>query len=284
MKNLVKSRFIFVLPALVFLLIFILIPIVSIFTMSFYNWNLLTPPKFVGWNNFKLMMTDKWFWNSIWVSIKLLILTVPMTFFIPMALAVALYKETKSSKTLRAFFYWPYMMPAVAGTTMWKWLLSYDLGLFNHILKSVGMSPVGWLLKPLPALFAVAILRTWAMTGLLMMMFITGLQNVSEEYHEAAKIDGANRWQIFWYVTFPLLKNTNLLVLTTAIAHVFRDFAGIYVLTGGGPGYSTMVTPLYIYNSAFTQFRIGYAYSMSTVFLLISFVIAIFTLRVREAK
>lgn len=284
LKSLVKSRFIFVLPALIFLGIFVLIPIISIFVMSFYSWDLLRPPKFIGWNNFKLMMSDKWFWNSIWVSIKLLFLTVPMTFFIPLALAVALYKETRSSKILRAFFYWPYMMPAVAGTTMWKWLLSYDLGLLNHILKSCGLSPIGWLLRPTPALFSIALLRTWSMTGLLMMMFITGLQNISEEYHEAAKIDGANKWQIFWYVTFPLLKNTNLLVLTTAIAHVFRDFAGIYVLTGGGPGYSTMVTPLYIYNSAFTQFRIGYAYAMSVVFLLISFVIATATLRVREAK
>jgi len=284
LSALVKSRFIFVLPALIFLGIFVLAPIVSVFFTSFYSWDLLSPARFTGLSNFKRMLEDKWFWNSIWVSIKLLLLTVPLTFFVPLALALALHRENTSSKILRALFYWPYMMPAVAGTTMWKWLLSYDLGLLNHILKSLGMKPVAWLLKPTPALFSIAFLRTWGMTGLLMMMFITGLQNISQEYHEAAKIDGANRWQIFWYVTFPLLKNTNLLVLTTSIAHVFRDFAGVYVLTGGGPGYSTMVTPLYIYNTAFTQFRIGYAYAMSVVFLLISFAIAMVTLRVRESK
>ncbi|MCS7174838.1 carbohydrate ABC transporter permease [Pseudothermotoga sp.] len=282
MNKVVSSRFIFTIPALIFLSIFVLLPIFSVFVMSFSNWDLLSPPRFVGWSNFARLFEDKWFWNSVWVSIKLLILTVPMTFFISLALAVCLYKETTSSKILRALFYWPYMMPAVAGTTMWKWLLSYDLGLLNHVLKSVGFNPVPWLLKPTAALIAIALLRTWGMTGLLMMMFITGLQSIPEELHEAAKVDGANRWQMFWYVTFPLLKNTNLLVLTTDIAHVFRDFAGIYVLTGGGPGYSTMVTPLYIYNTAFTQWRIGYAYAMSIVFLLISFAIAMVTLRVRE--
>jgi alpha-1,4-digalacturonate transport system permease protein len=282
MKKLINSRFLFAVPALAFLFIFVLYPVFSVFVMSFFSWDLLSPPKFTGWGNFLRLLEDKWFWNSIWVSIKLLMMTVPMCFFVPLALAVCLYKETTLSKILRAFFYWPYMMPAVAGTTMFKWLLSYDLGLLNHIIKSAGFSPVPWLLKPTPALFAISLLRTWGMTGLLMMMFITGLQSVPEEFHEAARVDGANRWQTFWYVTFPLLKNTNLLVLTTAIAHVFRDFAGVYVLTGGGPGYSTMVTPLYIYNTAFTQWRIGYAYAMSVVFLLISFVIAVVTLPVRE--
>lgn len=153
MSALVKSRFIFVLPALIFLGIFVLAPIVSVFFTSFYSWDLLSPARFTGLSNFKRMLEDKWFWNSIWVSIKLLLLTVPLTFFVPLALALALHRENTSSKILRALFYWPYMMPAVAGTTMWKWLLSYDLGLLNHILKSLGMKPVAWLLKPTPALF-----------------------------------------------------------------------------------------------------------------------------------
>lgn len=273
MKKLINSRFVFAVPALVFLFVFVLLPIFSVFVTSLFSWDLLSPPKFLGWSNFVRLFEDKWFWNSVWVSIKLLVLTVPMTFFILLALAVCLYKGTTSSKILRALFYWLHMMPAVAGTTMWKWLLSYDLGLLNHILKSV--------LRSTPALIAISLLRTWGVTGLLMMMFIAGLQSIPEEFHEAAKVDGANKWQMFWHVTFPLLKNTNLLVLTTAIAHVFRDFAGIYVLTGGGPGYSTTVTSLYIYNTAFTQWRIGYAYAMSIIFLLISF-IAVVTLRVRE--
>lgn len=274
MKKLINSRFVFAVPALVFLFVFVLLPIFSVFVMSLFSWDLLSPPKFLGWSNFVRLFEDKWFWNSVWVSIKLLVLTVPMTFFIPLALAVCLYKGTTSSKILRALFYWLHMMPAVAGTTMWKWLLSYDLGLLNHILKSV--------LRSTPALIAISLLRTWGVTGLLMMMFIAGLQSIPEEFHEAAKVDGANKWQMFWHVTFPLLKNTNLLVLTTSIAHVFRDFAGIYVLTGGGPGYSTTVTSLYIYNTAFTQRRIGYAYAMSIIFLLISFAIVVVTLRVRE--
>ncbi|AJG40374.1 sugar ABC transporter permease [Thermotoga sp. RQ7] len=284
LRNLVRTRFVFVLPGLIFLIIFVAIPVASVFVMGFFKWNLLSPPRFVGLENFKMLLRDRWFWNSVWVSIKLLLLAVPMQFFVSLALALCLYKENTSSKILRAFFYWPYMMPAVAGTTMWKWLLSYDIGLLNHILRTIGLSPVPWLIKPFPALFSIALLRTWGMTGLLMVMFITGLQNVPQDYIEAAMIDGANRWQRFWYVVFPTMSNTNLLVLMTAIAHTLRSFAGVYVLTTGGPGYATTIIPLYIYQTAFTQFRIGYSYAASIVYFLIAFAVAMITLKLRESR
>jgi len=281
--SIVKNRFVFVIPGLIFFVTFSLIPIIAVFVMGFTSWDLLHPIKFVGLRNFRNMLHDKWFWNSILVSFKFMGISVPLIFFLSLALAIALYKEDRFSKIFRAFFYWPYMIPAVVGGTMWKWLLSYDTGLLNYILSKLGLEPVSWLEESTNALISVSLAQVWILSGFMMMIFITGLQNIPLEYQEAAVVDGANKWQVFWYVVFPLLKNTNLLVLIVSIAYCFRSFTLIYIMTTGGPGYATTVAPLYVYQRAFTEYRIGYASALSAVVLAIALVIALTVLRVRKS-
>ncbi|MHA1974704.1 MAG: carbohydrate ABC transporter permease [Candidatus Hodarchaeales archaeon] len=281
--SIVKNRFVFVIPGLIFFVTFSLIPIIAVFVMGFTSWDLLHSIKFVGLRNFKNMLYDKWFWNSILVSFKFMGISVPLIFFLSLALAIALYKEDRFSKIFRAFFYWPYMIPAVVGGTMWKWLLSYDTGLLNYILSKLGLEPISWLEESTNALISVSLAQVWILSGFMMMIFITGLQNIPLEYQEAAVVDGANKWQVFWYVVFPLLKNTNLLVLIVSIAYCFRSFTLVYIMTTGGPGYATTVAPLYVYQRAFTEYRIGYASALSAVVLIIALVIALTVLRVRKS-
>ncbi|MDI3472405.1 MAG: alpha,4-digalacturonate transport system permease protein [Thermotogaceae bacterium] len=281
--NIVKNRFVFVIPGLILFTLFALIPIFSVFVMGFTSWDLLHPIKFVGLRNFKNMLHDKWFWNSILVSFKFMGISVPLIFVLSLALALALYKEDRFSRIFRAFFYWPYMIPAVVGGTMWKWLLSYDTGLLNYILLKLGLEPISWLEESTNALISVSIAQVWILAGFMMMIFITGLQNIPSEYQEAAFVDGATKWQVFWYVIFPLLKNTNILVLIVSIAYCFRSFTIVYIMTTGGPGYATTVAPLYIYQRAFTEYRIGYASALSAVVLIIALVIALIVLRVRKS-
>lgn len=281
--NIVKNRFVFVIPGLIFFVTFSLIPIIAVFVMGFTSWDLLHSIKFVGLRNFRNMLHDKWFWNSILVSFKFMGISVPLTFFLSLALAIALYKEDRFSKIFRAFFYWPYMIPAVVGGTMWKWLLSYDTGLLNYILSKLGLEPVSWLEESTNALISVSLAQVWILSGFMMMIFITGLQNIPLEYQEAAVVDGANKWQVFWYVVFPLLKNTNLLVLIVSLAYCFRSFTLVYIMTTGGPGYATTVAPLYVYQRAFTEYRIGYASALSAVVLIIALVIALTVLRIRKS-
>ncbi|MDN5338060.1 MAG: alpha,4-digalacturonate transport system permease protein [Thermotogaceae bacterium] len=281
--NIVKNRFVFVIPGLILFTLFALIPIFSVFVMGFTSWDLLHPIKFVGLRNFKNMLHDKWFWNSILVSFKFMGISVPLIFVLSLALAIALYKEDRFSRIFRAFFYWPYMIPAVVGGTMWKWLLSYDTGLLNYILLKLGLEPISWLEESTNALISVSIAQVWILAGFMMMIFITGLQNIPSEYQEAAFVDGATKWQVFWYVIFPLLKNTNILVLIVSIAYCFRSFTIVYIMTTGGPGYATTVAPLYIYQRAFTEYRIGYASALSAVVLIIALVIALIVLRVRKS-
>jgi len=124
--------------------------------------------------------------------------------------------------------------------------------------------------------------QVWVLAGFMMMLFIVGLQAISEEFYEAASIDGATNFQKFWYITLPLLRNTNISVITLSIANCFRNFTIVYIMTTGGPGYATTVTPLYVYQKAFTDFRIGYASAGSLVMLLITFVIAFAVRKVQE--
>jgi len=250
--------------------------------LGFFSWDILSPMRFVGLKNFSDLMKDKWFWNSVVVSFKYTFLAVPIIFVISLLLGVLLQEEDTFSKAMRVFFYWPYMIPMVAAGTMWKWLFSKNFGLVNHVLTRMGFQPVSWLDDPTLALFTVVMVQVWVLAGFMMMLFIVGLQAISEEFYEAASIDGATNFQKFWYITLPLLRNTNISVITLSIANCFRNFTIVYIMTTGGPGYATTVTPLYVYQKAFTDFRIGYASAGSLVMLLITFVIAFAVRKVQE--
>jgi len=284
MHKWIKNRFIFSIPSLIFFGIFVLLPIILIFYFSFYSWDLLHPMKFVGVKNFVNLFSDKWFWNSIFVSFKYTLFSVPLIFMLSLILGVFLQEEDKFSKIFRAFFYWPYMVPLVAAGTMWKWLLSTDTGMVNSILSRLNFNLVSWLENPNLALLSAVLVQVWVLTGFMMMLFITGLQNIPHELQEAAIVDGANKFQLFWHVTFPLLRNTNILVLILSTAYCFRNFTIVYILTTGGPGYATTVTPLYIYQQAFSSYRIGYASAMSLVFLIIVFIISYFALKAQGTE
>ena len=284
MQKWVRNRFVFSIPSLILFLLFTFVPVIITIYFSFYSWDLLHPMKFIGFKNFKDLLSDKWFWNSIFVSFKYTFLSVPLIFILSLILGIFLQEEDRFSKTFRAFFYWPYMVPLVAAGTMWKWLLSTDTGMINAILSKLGFINVSWLENPHLALLSTVLVQVWVLTGFMMMLFITGLQNIPQELHEAAIVDGANKFQLFWKITFPLLKNTSVLVIILSIAYCFRNFTIVYILTTGGPGYATTVTPLYIYQQAFSSYRLGYASAMSLVFLIIVFIVSFFAFRVQEKE
>lgn len=280
--DIVKNRFVFIVPSFVFHFLFYLLPIILMIILAFFSWDLLNTPSFVGLENFKDLIHDKWFWNSIVVTLEYTFLTLPIVFVTSLILGLLLQEENRFSKVMRVFFYWPYMIPMVAGGTMWKWLLSRDFGLINHILVQLGFNPVSWLENPTSALFSVVIVQAWILSGFMMMLYIVGLQALPQEFYEAASIDGASNFQKFWFITMPLLRNTHISVITLTIANCFKNFTVVYIMTTGGPGYATTVAPLYIYQKAFTDFRIGYASAGSIVILLISVVIAYVVRKVQE--
>lgn len=280
----IKTRFIFLIPLLTFFILFVFIPVLLSVFMSFTSAS-FQGSKFIGLSNYQSMISDSYFWNSLIVTIEFSGISAILVFIISLGIAILVQDESKFSSTMRVLFYLPYMTPLIVAATMWKWMLNYNTGIINFILTKIGLPAIDWLNVNPNALLSVIMVQVWGLVGFMAMLFVTGLQNIPGEFKEAAVVDGANKFQTFFFVTFPLLKNTSILVLVLSLAYTFgNSFALIYIMTTGGPGYGTMVTPLYIYQTAFTQYRWGYASTLTLFLLAMAIVIGLFALRVQNFR
>jgi len=280
-KLLVSNRFIFLIPTLIFFSIFAVAQIITVVVMSFTSFNLLEPNsfKFVGIHNYVKAFHDPFFWPSLIVTFEFMALVILITIPVALILALLIYRENKFNGVARVIFYLPYMTPAVVAGTMWAWLLSPDTGLFNAFLKNIGIGQIPWLTNPTLAVTTVSLVQVWGSVGFIMIIFITALQNIPREFMEAAVIDGANKFQVLRYITLPSMRGSIILALVFILAYSFNNFSLIYVLTDGGPGYATSVISYYVYQTAFSNFQIGYASALTIFELVIVFAIALLVIR-----
>jgi alpha-1,4-digalacturonate transport system permease protein len=282
--KLIKNRFIFLIPLLTFFVLFVVIPVLLSIFMSFTSAS-FQGSQFIGLSNYQSMISDSYFWNSLIVTIEFAGMSTILVFIISLGIALLVQNENKFSSIMRVLFYLPYMTPLIVAATMWKWMLNYNTGIINFILTLIGLPAVDWLNSNPNALLSVIMVQVWGLVGFMAMLFVTGLQSIPSEFKEAAIVDGANKFQTFFSVTFPLLKNTSILVLVLSLAYTFgNSFALIYIMTTGGPGYGTTVTPLYIYQTAFTQYRWGYASTLTLFLLAMAIAIGLFALRVQNFR
>jgi|YelNatPaOPRAMG01_1025707.scaffolds.fasta_scaffold34558_2 alpha-1,4-digalacturonate transport system permease protein len=280
----IKNRFIFLIPLLTFFVLFVVIPVLLSIFMSFTSAS-FQGSQFIGLSNYQSMISDSYFWNSLIVTIEFAGMSTILVFIISLGIALLVQNENKFSSIMRVLFYLPYMTPLIVAATMWKWMLNYNTGIINFILTLIGLPAVDWLNSNPNALLSVIMVQVWGLVGFMAMLFVTGLQSIPSEFKEAAIVDGANKFQTFFSVTFPLLKNTSILVLVLSLAYTFgNSFALIYIMTTGGPGYGTTVTPLYIYQTAFTQYRWGYASTLTLFLLAMAIAIGLFALRVQNFR
>lgn len=280
----IKNRFIFLIPLLTFFVLFVVIPVLLSIFMSFTSAS-FQGSQFIGLSNYQSMISDSYFWNSLIVTIEFAGMSTILVFIISLGIALLVQNENKFSSIMRVLFYLPYMTPLIVAATMWKWMLNYNTGIINFILTLIGLPAVDWLNSNPNALLSVIMVQVWGLVGFMAMLFVTGLQSIPSEFKEAAIVDGANKFQTFFSVTFPLLKNTSILVLVLSLAYTFgNSFALIYIMTTGGPGYGTTVTPLYIYQTAFTQYRWGYASTLTLFLLAMAITIGLFALRVQNFR
>ncbi len=282
MKDLfVKNRFVFLTPTLIFFSIFAVAQIVAVVVMSFTSFNLLEPNsfKFIGIANYLKAFHDPFFWPSLLVTFEFMALVIAITIPAALGLALLIYRQSRFNGIARVVFYLPYMTPAVVAGTMWAWLLSPDTGLINAFLKNIGLGNIPWLTNPTLAVITVSLVQVWGTIGFIMIIFITALQNVPKEFMEAAVIDGANKLQKLRYITIPSIRGSMVLAFVLILAYSFNNFSLIYILTNGGPGYSTSVISYYVYQTAFTNFKIGYASALTIFELLIVFAIALLVIR-----
>lgn len=266
-RNQWKIALLFLLPYLVIFSVFRFVPSVGGLLVSFFDWSLGGDPKFVGVDNYVNLAQDGSFYVAIKNTLAFFILTVPVLVVASLLLAMLLNQKLAGRKVMRTISIIPYVLiPSIVGI-MWNWIYDNNFGLLNYYLKKLGGSPVFWLTDEKVALVAVSIVVIWTYVGYDMILFLAGLQGIPKETYEAAEVDGANRMQMFWHITLPLLKPVTMMVSTLTLVNVVQLFDQIYVMTNGGPGTSTLTMVQYMYTSAFTNYELGYGSAIEVVIL-----------------
>ncbi|MBC8129199.1 MAG: sugar ABC transporter permease [Rhizobiaceae bacterium] len=269
------TPYVFIAPNMVLFTVFVFFPLIYAGYISFHEWSLIDTPDFVGSENYARLVTDGQFWQSLQNTVVYSLATVPTSLGLGLLLAVGLNREIATRTLLRSIYFLPVVISSVATAVIAAWLFNDSYGVINALLKSLGLGPVAWLSTPQWALPSIIITTLWTRIGFCMVVYLAALQSISPSYYEAARIDGATRLQQFRYVTWPLLRPTTFLLLILNVIHSFQVFDLIYVMTGGGPGFSTTMIVQYIYQAAFASSEMGYASAMGIVLFLL---ILLFTL------
>lgn len=265
----------FLLPALVLLGVYTFFPMVFGAYLGFTKYNVITPPKFVGLENFRNLLSERYFWSGLWNSIRY-VMVVPAIQIVAIAVAMLVNRRLPGIAIFRTAYYVPVVSSFAVVGLMWGWM--YDqYGPVNYVLRILGLvkQPTNILLKPHLALYAVMFVTLWKGIGYYMVLYLAGLQSIDRSYEEAALIDGACRWQVFWYVTLPLLRPIVLLCSLLSSISAIKVFEEIFVMTGGGPAGSTYTALYFIYSKAFQDFQYGEAAAASLVVAVVSLLFSI---------
>ena len=269
------AGYVFILPFIIGLLVFTLIPFFTSLYLSFTDYNILSPAKWVGLDNYKEMFfEDDLFWTSFWVTFKFAFIQVPIKLAVSLIVALVLAKATRLTGFYRSAFYIPSLMGgSVAIALLWKQLFSVN-GVINQILGALGLpDDTAWLGDPKTALGTLIALGVWQF-GSSMLIFLAAIKNIPPSYHEAAIVDGAGPVRRFFSITLPMLTPIIFFNLINQVIGAFQAFNSSYLITQGRPLNTTLYYGVHLYNKAFDQFEMGYGSAMAWFMLL---VIAFFT-------
>lgn len=272
----------FLLPSLSGLAVFSLTPIVASLGLTLFDWDLLTPPRFIGLDNFSELFTSDDFWAALGHTLYFIIGYIPLVLVLALGLALILNQKLRGLMLYRAAFYLPVVSAWVAVALLWKWIFNPKFGLVNYLLGLLGIVGPGWLFDPNWAMPAIILTSVWKDIGFVMVMFLAGLQGIPADYYEAAAIDGADRWQSFWSITRPLLAPTTFFALIISLINSFQVFDQVWIMSGGGPAGATTVLVEQIVKNAFSYSRMGYASALSWVLFLLVFAATAVQMRLQQ--
>ncbi|MFE4963827.1 carbohydrate ABC transporter permease [Streptomyces sp. NPDC056660] len=263
-------------PSLIGFVLFLVAPILGVVVISFFDWNLMGSPRFVGLANYREMMGDGEVWRSVRNTLYYVALNIPAQTVLALLLALAMNRGLRGGKVLRVLFVLPWMAMPVALGIIWSWAFDPEHGAVNQFLSLLGVSGPEWLSSTTWAMPVLASINVWQYTGYTMLFLLAGLQAIPESLYEAADIDGVTGLQRFFRITLPLLRPSMLFVLVTNVIGSFQMFDTVYVMTQGGPNGSTDTMNFHIYQQAFQLFRTGYASALAMLlFALILLVTAV---------
>lgn len=271
-----RSAWLFLLPSLAGFVLFVAVPFVMVIYLSFMKYNIITPAKWNDYRNWSMLLLDKRFLLTLGNSGKFVLLLVPMHMVVGLALALGV-NSLKKSKVLvysfRTIYYFPTLLATSSIAIAWSMVLNKDFGLLNYYLGLVGVEKIAWLNSSFWVYPATMLFSLWKFVGGYFLYFFIGLQGIDKSYLEAAEIDGATTWQKTTHIMLPLLSPTIFFVFITMMIGTIQIFDEPYMLTGGGPGDASRSISLYIYQTAFTSQKFGYAAAQSLVLMIIVMII-----------
>lgn len=264
-----------VLPSLVGIILFVLIPVVCSLILTFAKWDGLGTIEWIGFDNFRRLGSDPMFTrvmkntvNFTWMN---LLGIVPA-----LILAVILNQDLPGKGVFRVLYFVPYITMGVAVAMVWRWMFDSEIGVINYLLRLVGFSGIPWLGSRAHAMPSVVLVSIWRSLGYYILLFLSGLQSIPSQLYEAATVDGANAWKRFRHITLPLLSPTTFFVLIVSVINSFQVFDLVFTMTGGGPARATTTIAYYIYTSSFEDFRMGYGSTLAwALFLIVAVITAI---------
>lgn len=272
----------FVAPALVGFVTFLFWPTVRGIYLSFTNYNLLTPAKWVGLNNYKRMVQDPIFWNAMKVTLEYVVINITVQTVVALLIAVLMDRLTKST-LVRGIVLTPYLVSNVVVAMVFLWILDSQLGIANQFISWLGLDRIGFFTEEKWVIPTIALVNVWRHMGYTALLIFAGLQTVPQSAYEAAKVDGASEWNMFWRITMPLLRPILALVLIMTVIGSFQVFDTVAVTTDGGPVNASRVLQHYIYTMAFGRFQFGYASALSVALLVVLMVITAIQYRLTRA-
>ncbi|WP_214410393.1 carbohydrate ABC transporter permease [Sphaerisporangium fuscum] len=271
--------YLFVAPSLFGVVVFLLLPVLIVAGLSFFDWRLLSPPTFAGLGNYRRLIDDPSVGHSLFVTMLYVLLCVPAQTVPALGLAVLLNRRVKGVKIFRAMFVIPWIATPIVLGLIWDWIFNPENGVINELLALVGVRGPDWLSDPAWALPAVALVTVWQHTGYNMLFFLAGLQGIPKELHDAAAADGATPRQRFFMITLPLLNPTMFFVLVTNMIGAFQVFDTVFSMTDGGPSHATEVVNFKIFSTAFRDFDFGYASTLAMLLFVIILVVTLVQVR-----
>lgn len=269
----------FIFPWLLGFLVFSVIPFLGSLYLSFCRYDILSSPRFIGLSNYRqLFFHDPLFWKALYNTLFYTVFAVPLSIFTGIALALLLNTNIRGISLYRTIFFLPYIVPIVASSILWVWILNPQIGLINTLLAHIGISGPPWLASTAWSKPSLIIMAVWGVGGS-MIIYLAGLKDIPETLYEAAIVDGANRWHKMIHITLPMLTPVIFFNLVMGLIGSFQYFSQAYIMTLGGPADSTLFYCLYLFNRAFLYLNMGYASAMAWILFVMVLIVTIFVFR-----
>ena len=272
------TGYLFISPFILGFFFFFLIPALTAIWLTFTDWNLIRPPRYVGLDNILQLGRDTLFWQSLKVTTIFTLASVPVGLVVSFLLALLMNTRVRGISLFRTIYYLPSIVPAVASAVLWAWIFNTDFGLANVVLTALGLPKIQWLQDPSWALPALIIMSLWGL-GATMVIYLAGLQGIPAVFYEAAEIDGAGRWAQLRHITIPLMSPVIFFNLIIGIIGTFQVFTAGFLITDGGPQNSTLFYVLYLYRNGFEFLKMGYSAALAWVLFFIIMALTLFVFK-----